>query len=300
MDLEGVVIFGAESGIPLFSKMNESIEPSLFSGFVSAIQNFSKEMALGGLSSFVTDEKTVFLAAREKTVTAIIAPLDSDFDEVYSLAYTLGEKFEEKYEVVEGGEVGIYRSFDTVMTELLQRKEIPFLIRVANFARKEIGGDVSVRPRLKTRSGTYDTVDLLVEYGEKSKRGGIRDRLIQKHLRVFSEEVIFVKTVDGTAGKGEVMKFIESMKNYGTWRREEETMDDVFPYFPSRAVIVARDYSPTVFEGLEGLDRIDSKSYIAPDHLFPTFGTKMAPKTTKCFIELWKWHDDKYPERIFS
>jgi hypothetical protein len=301
LNIEGIVIFGTESGIPLYSKMNENIEPSLFSGFITAIQNFSKEMALGGLSSFMTDEKTVFLAARENIVTAIIAPVDSEFEDIFSLAYGLGEKFEEKYEVRdEGGDVGIYRSFDSVVDEYLQREEVPYLIRVANFARKEIGGEVSIRPKLKTREGKFETVDILVDYGDRTSKGSFRDKMMQRHLKVFSTEVIFLKAIDGTAGRGEVMKFIESMKNYGTWRKEVDEMPDVFPYFPSKVVVIARDYSPTVFEGLEGWDRIDDKAYISADHLAFTFGAKIAPKVTKCFIELWKWHDDKYPERVFA
>jgi len=300
MNIEGIVIFGADSGIPLYSKMKEEIEPSLFSGFITAIQSFTKEIALGGLSSFVTDEKRVYLAAREKIVTAIIAPVDAVTEEIYSLAYVLGERFEQEYEIFDGGNVEIYRGFEGVVNEYLQKKEVPFIIHIANFAEKEIGGDVSVRPRLKGRDGTYETVDLLVDYGDRTKKGSIRDRLIQKHLSVFSEEIIFVKAVDGTAGRGEVIKFIESMKNYGIWRRDEEDMDGVFPYFPSRAIVVARDFSPTVFEGLEKFDRIDDKACIHSDHLSFTFGSKIAPKATKCFIELWKWHDDKYPERVFS
>ncbi|MBD3404723.1 MAG: hypothetical protein GF411_01150 [Candidatus Lokiarchaeota archaeon] len=300
MKIEGIVIFGEESGIPLYSKMNEEIEPSLFSGFVSAIQKFSREMALGGLSSFVTDEKTVFLAAREKTVTAIIAPVDSDFEKIYSLAYNIGEKFEETYDVFDGGNVDIYASFENILSDILKENQVPFIFRVANFAKKEIGGDVSIRPRLKTRSGEYAIIDILVDYGDKSKKGSLRDRLIQKHLQVFSEEIIFIKAIDGTAGRGEVMKFLVSLKNYGVWRREKEDMDGVFPYFPSKAVIVARDFSPTVFEGLDELDRIEDKAYVAPDHLSFTLGMKRAPKTTKCFIELWKWHDSKYPERVFD
>ncbi|TXT54348.1 MAG: hypothetical protein BAJATHORv1_70048 [Candidatus Thorarchaeota archaeon] len=300
MDIEGIVIFGAESGIPLYSQMSEDIEPSLFSGFVSAIQNFAREMALGGLSSFVTDEKTVFLAARDKTVTALIAPVDSDFEEIYSLAYNLGEKFEEKYEVFDGGNVEIYKSFDSIVSETLKENEVPFIFRVANFAKKEIGGDVSIRPSLKTRDGDYEIIDILVDYGDKTKKGGLRDRIIQKHLRVFSTEIIFIKAIDDTAGRGEVMKFLESLKNYGIWRREEEDLDDVFPYFPSKAVVVARDYSPTVFEGVRELDKVDDKTYIAPDHLSFTLGSRRAPKTTKCFVELWKWYDNKYPERVFD
>ena len=52
MDIEGVVIFEASSGIPLYSRMKGDTDPSLFSSFVAAIGHFSRELRFGGLSSF--------------------------------------------------------------------------------------------------------------------------------------------------------------------------------------------------------------------------------------------------------
>ena len=60
MDIEGVVIFEAESGVPLYSKMKGKTDPTLFSSFVSAIGHFSKQLKFGGLSSFTTEEKVIF------------------------------------------------------------------------------------------------------------------------------------------------------------------------------------------------------------------------------------------------
>ncbi|TFF96858.1 hypothetical protein EU546_00390, partial [Candidatus Thorarchaeota archaeon] len=85
MDIEGVVIFEASSGIPLYSRMKSDTDPSLFSSFVAAIGHFSKELKFGGLSSFTTEEKVIYLAPREKTITALIAPKKKEYQEAYSL-----------------------------------------------------------------------------------------------------------------------------------------------------------------------------------------------------------------------
>jgi hypothetical protein len=62
VDIEGIVIFDAVSGVPLFSRMKGTTDPSLFSSFIAAIGHFSKQLKFGGLSSFSTEEKVIYLA----------------------------------------------------------------------------------------------------------------------------------------------------------------------------------------------------------------------------------------------
>ncbi|MFW9910167.1 MAG: hypothetical protein ACFFEF_16545, partial [Candidatus Thorarchaeota archaeon] len=94
MDIEGVIIFDSKSGIPLFSRLRKGLDPSLFSSFVTAITHFSRELKLGGLSSFTTEEKRIILADRENTITALITPTQKEFQEAHSLALELGRQFE--------------------------------------------------------------------------------------------------------------------------------------------------------------------------------------------------------------
>jgi len=100
MDIEGVVIFEATSGVPLYSKMKGKTDPSLFSSFVSAIGHFSKEMRFGRLSSFTNDEKVIYLAPRDKTITALISPKKKEYQEAYSLASELDRTVPQYWQVM--------------------------------------------------------------------------------------------------------------------------------------------------------------------------------------------------------
>ena len=148
MDIDGIIILDAKSGLPLFADLGGDMDELLVSGFIAAIRNFSSELALGGLSSFTTEEKVFFLAARSRIITAILAPKEIDFKNVYSLAYEIGSRFEESYqEIPKNPDIMEYHDFSSVTKELLQQRTIPFIIKVAEFVKKEFGGEVSVQPR---------------------------------------------------------------------------------------------------------------------------------------------------------
>ncbi|MFX1251418.1 MAG: hypothetical protein ACFFCZ_07395 [Promethearchaeota archaeon] len=125
MDLEGIIIFNSSSGINLFSMVNEGLEPALISGALTAIKQFCQKTSLGGLSSFTTEEKLVFLATKEDVGTAIITSKNQDPKRMYSLAFTIAETFERNYKntgVVERKK--IHDSFVGILEEIL-KKELP-------------------------------------------------------------------------------------------------------------------------------------------------------------------------------
>ncbi|MFX0062048.1 MAG: hypothetical protein ACFFC7_07655 [Candidatus Hermodarchaeota archaeon] len=125
LELEGVIIFNSSSGINLFSMVNEGLEPALISGALTAIKQFCQKTSLGGLSSFTTEEKSVFLATKGDIGTAIITSKNLDPKHVYSLAFTIAETFERKYKntgITERRK--IHDSFAGELEELL-KKELP-------------------------------------------------------------------------------------------------------------------------------------------------------------------------------
>jgi len=72
-DVEAIIIIDKKSGIPLFHRVhNEMLNSDLIASFIAAIRSFSTEIALGGLSTFTTDEKVVFLTAGTQVVCALI------------------------------------------------------------------------------------------------------------------------------------------------------------------------------------------------------------------------------------
>ncbi len=289
MDIEGIVIFDAVTGIPLFSRMKGKTDPSLFSSFIAAIGHFSKQLKFGGLSSFSTEEKVIYLAPRENIITALIAPKKKEYQEAYSLANELGRQFEDKRTSSELNQGTEEIEFAEIADQYLRRIQNPFISRVSEFILNHYGGEVLIRPRLMRRDGSQGVVDLLMDSRSKKETGNGK--------RMFGENYGFIKASDSRIGRVQVIEFIDSLDNFGVLSMQKDEMV-LQPYFPSKAVIVAREFDPPVFDYLRKLPSEKGLKYVDGAYVFAGLKMKGVPKETRCFVELWQWHDDKAPERI--
>ena len=292
MDLQ-VIILDNKSGLSLFSYLNEgSMDENLLGGLITAIKEFTKELALGGLSSFNTDEKSIYLIGRNFITVALITT-EQEFQKIYSIGFKIGTKFEEQFELsdIKFIDSTKYESFKPVIADILAENDTPFLISVAEFVKKEFGGELSVKPSFKNNEGKSVTIDMLTDRGRKQHQGFFGG-MATHMMRSFSEDITFVKVIESTAGRGEVLDFIDLLRTFGKLRTKNLS-DDVFPYFPSKGIIIAKDYSPTVFDEVTKLPKYGGKSGIPGTHISPDAGMKGDPNSMKCFIELWKWQDDK-------
>lgn len=293
MDIKGLIIMNAYSGLPLYSNLDSEIDDTLFSGFLSAIRSFAKEISIGGLTSFVTEEMNVNLNVRNKIIVALLSPKEVPFEKINSFGYRIGERFETEFEINDNNvNVEDYKRFDEILDQLNNEKTVPFIISSANFAKKEFGGELSIQPILINRDKSEVKIDLVLDRGKKK---GFATKLIKS----FSEDVTFVKTVDGVAGRGEIQDFLDILKTFGHLS-SRNLDDDEFPYFPARAVVIAKDFSPTVSDVTSKLARHKGKAVIPGTHIAFDAGMKGSPSMAKCFIELWKWKTNGYPERILS
>ena len=294
-----VVILHNSSGLSLFSYLQDTFDENLLSGLITAIKEFTKELALGGLSSFTTDERSIYLIGRNYCTVALITT-ESDFQKIYAIGYKLGEQFEEKFDLsqLKFVDSSKFEPFRDDLFKILAEKDTPFLISVAEFVKKEFGGEISIQPSFKNNDGKTITVDLLSDRGKK-KHQGIFGSMATHMMKSYSEEVTFVKVIDDTAGRGEVIDFVDILKTFGRLRTKNID-ENVFPYFPSKAIVVARDFSPTVIDEIKKLPKFGGKTGIAGTHISPDAGMPGAPASMKCFVELWQWHDDKYPTLILN
>ncbi|MHA1168058.1 MAG: ADP-ribosylation factor-like protein [Candidatus Hodarchaeales archaeon] len=125
MEVDGIIIFDSISGLPLYSEVDEKMDSALFSGFVSAIRSFSSHLSFGGLLSFTTEEKKVFLAAKTRIITALITGGNIDSKQGYSAAFKISQEFEKSYTVDNVTEdSGInkskYKSFSTSLKDIIK------------------------------------------------------------------------------------------------------------------------------------------------------------------------------------
>ena len=296
LDIEGVVIFEARSGIPLYSKLKENIDPSLFSSFVAAVGQFSKELKLGGLSSFSTEEKVIFLAATEQTITALITPKRSEYQVAYQLAANLGNQFEDRFELNLEEPPQRYNQFTSVVDDFMRKMKHPFLNRVAIFVHEQYGGEISIKPKLMKQNGSTGEIDILVKLNQKKEDIDIRSISAST---ILSDELTFVKAVDNEITRGEILDFIDSTEGYGTMKVGKDELE-FQPYFPSKAIIIGREYSENVFEFLGKLPNEKGKPYIDGAHVYMGMKMRDMPKDCRCFLELWKWHDDRTPELVYG
>ena len=117
-NIYGIVVLDSKSSIPLFARM-DGVEPTLFSGFLGAVLNFSKVMKFGELSSFSTEDKGIFIATGSKITTAIVASARPECARVVALARRITQVFEFIYDLDETSEVSTYESFDRYLDKLI-------------------------------------------------------------------------------------------------------------------------------------------------------------------------------------
>jgi hypothetical protein len=287
MDIEGIIIFDAAAGIPLFSRMRTKIDPSLFSSFISAIGHFSKELQFGGLSSFTTEEKVIYLAPRDKIITALIEPKKKEYQQAYSLANELGRRFEESGLGTSIISTSAYSEFAEIADQYLRKIQNPFLTRVSDFIQEEYEGKVSIKPSLMRRDGGQATVDMLIDAGRRDSTDG--DSWGQ-----FGENYTFVKVVDSRIGRVQVIDFIDSLDNFAVLSMKKEEMV-LQPYFPVRAIIIAREYDQAAIDFLKKLPKGKKGRYIDGAYIYAGLKIKGIPKETRCMLDVWQWQDETKP-----
>ena len=113
----------------------------------------------------------------------------------------------------------------------------------------------------------------------------------------FSEEYIFCKTAEGRLNRTEIIDFIDDVDSFGTRTMKKGSLEFI-PYFPSRAVIVAREYTPQVFDFLKKLPKDKKGRYLDGSHVFVGVKTKGVPKQARCYFDVYQWHDNEEPEQI--
>jgi hypothetical protein len=290
MDIEGIVIFDSAAGVPLFSRMKTRTDPSLFSSFIAAIGHFTKELQFGGLSSFTTEEKVIYLAPRDKIITALIAPKKKEYQQAYSLANELGRQFEESGVGSSTAPSTAYSEFADVADQYLRKIQNPFITRVSEFILEEYDGKVSIRPSLMRRDGSQGTVDMLIDAGKKEFN---RSDLWAQ----FGENYSFVKVVDSRVGRVHIIDFIDSLDNFGVLSMKKDEML-LQPYFPARAIIVAREYDPAAIDFLKKLPNSKDGKYVDGAYIYAGLKLKGIPKETRCIVDVWQWQDDQKPLRI--
>jgi hypothetical protein len=62
MDIVAVLLFKSDSGSTLYSRKSKDVQEDLFSAFLTALKSFFSDFALGGLSTFASEEFIVYLA----------------------------------------------------------------------------------------------------------------------------------------------------------------------------------------------------------------------------------------------
>ncbi len=298
MSFEGIVIFEARSGIPLFYKLKSGMDPAMLSSFIAAARHFLQDLNIGGLTSFSTAEKVIFLASTEKTVTALIASKSPEFQEFSELALEICEEFEHRYEIPERPQPMMYTDFRSIAEEMLKRVKDPFLNRVARFAHEEYGGEISIKARLMKSGGGEGTIDILVNHSQKLD-GDSKYRPEDLTVTLLSQNLTFIKAIDGVASRGDVIDFIDSIDDYGVMMIKKDGAE-FRPYYPKKAVIVARDYAPDVMELMARLPKIDDRPYIDGRQIVAGLKKVASRGEQKCFIELWTWRENSYPKKIIG
>lgn len=307
--INGIYIIHRNSGNLLFEKTYEHspIDKDLFSGLLTAIRGFLKEIHMGELTSFSTLKKKIIISLTENIVVAIILDIAASSEKYQGIAYEIGSQFSQVFGAdlkKWDGNRTIFKSFNEQVGGILSNEQDPFIVQVAKWAHKEFGGDIHLEQQLVTSSEMDLLMNIIIDHGElKDLRS--REKMLNKFHKGYNRDLIFFKAVNDVIGLNELEQFIEVCEDLGYECRQKERCEQYFDYFPSKIIIIAQDFSPPALERIEDLTYLNKKSnkhFIVSKHLEKDI--KGAVKKGKfpifqCQVELWKW-DAPYPERIFS
>ena len=93
VNIKGLFIFRADSGITLYSKRSLEINEDLLSAFMSAIREFFASLSLGGLSTFSTDYYVFYYTSINNVATVLVLDESDKSDLYYSLCFEICSQF---------------------------------------------------------------------------------------------------------------------------------------------------------------------------------------------------------------
>ena len=127
MDIDGVYLFKSESGIPLYSRKNVDVEEDLFSAFLSALKGFFNSFALGGLSTFASDDYIFYLASANNVLTSLIVDNRRKSDKYFNLAYEISIQYYKKFKNTVDSDTSISsppkEEFDPILDQIIEKFE---------------------------------------------------------------------------------------------------------------------------------------------------------------------------------
>ncbi len=293
------------SGRLLLEKRFEEvkIDPDLFSGLLEAIRNFIKEIHVGILTSFTTHEKQVLISLTENVVVALIMHIEAHAEQWHAIAYEIGKVFDKNYDLLRwNGNRDIFKPFEHKIDFILQNQKDNLVIQVAKWAEKEFGGHIHIDQALITDEYGEVPIDIVIDCGEVQDVA-LREKLLKKRYKGYERNILFFRVIEGTIGLDEIKQFLESCKHFG-YECHKEGCERIFNNFPTKIIIVARDFSPIALSHIHDFMQEDkklNKHYILSNHLKHLLRFSLHRRLTRlfnCYIELWEWKTP-HPECVF-
>ncbi len=299
MEITAVIIFEAETGITLFSCFCNEDRGILLSSFLSAVAQLAEELELGQHLNFVAEERSVVLVRDQDIIVAMIANGFEDSHEMQAVARKIGREFNKRYQAAMSNGSGVvenakFQDFKRVLKQIVynERESFASFSGLINFIQRQFCDDILIHPRIMGRDGKMHVIDMIVDCG--SKHGSMHDKLAMKLFKALSREVIFIKIFEGQADEIGVITFLEFLKLFGAKDEELKQNPSLYPYFPSRAVIIAEKFPPNILESLSAIfPKEDSGFYVGATHLAPTAELKFTPHVAHCHVELWQWESGR-------
>ncbi|HUY00980.1 MAG TPA: hypothetical protein VMV49_15565 [Candidatus Deferrimicrobium sp.] len=287
-------------------KLSEfGLDSDLFSGLLSAIQSFTSAIHIGILTSFTTLNKKILISLTENIVVALILDIRDSTEEWQGKAYEIGHDFDQTFDLnLWKGNRDQFLPFNEKISLILQKEKDSFVVQVAQWAAKEFGGEIHIDEKLLTSSDQEFLVNIIIDRGMLQDIK-FREKIISKVHKGYNRDLIFLKVIDDIVGLKDAEEYIESCKDLGFECHQKDRCDHYFDYFPSKIIIIAREFAPPAIEKIHQLTYFHKKennhfiiSNCLPRHTRnPTKNGKI--KMFQCQVELWIWKVP-YPERFFS
>lgn len=269
-----IIHFG--SGKVLFEKSFAELakDSHLFSGIVSTLNLLAKEIHIGELSNFSTNEFDFVISASEDILVVLILDSNEEIKKFNKIAYEINNKFKKRYSPIDiksGRSTSYYADFYDVIEPLLTETKDNTKVDMGLFLKEIIGGDLHVL--------TSIYFDFVLDLGAKELFHDFRN-------------LIFVKILDSNKSLHQIENSLNYSQDLEILNSSCKIHSNLLNYFPSKILFILEEKSNKLISELKNRKNYCNNGYFIHCNNMDSDLTNL--NFFKCKVEIWKFSKNEF------
>lgn len=273
-----VIHFG--SGKILFEKNFAELakDTNLFSAIFSTLNLLAREIHIGELSNFRTNDFNFIISATEDILVVLILDSNEEIKTWHKIAYEINNRFKKKYSPIDlkSSLNNYYTNFYEDIKPLLSEiDDNDIKLDVGLLLREKIGGDLHVI--------TSKYFDFVLDLGAREIFHDFRN-------------LVFIKIIDNEKGVKQIEDSLNFCQNLEILNNSCKIHSNLMNYFPTKSIFIGENISNELISHLKNReDYSENGLFIQSNKLDQKFKDLTF---FKCKIEIWKKSQSQFEKLL--